>query len=106
MDKGSTGNANHLADHFIHHLRVEKGLAKNTIESYSRDLTRYFDFLEKNNVHPLKASQIDIMEYVSSLAARIEYFAGNHAGSIAQSSSVKILLLVVSRLRRGQETLQ
>jgi len=26
---------------------VEKGLAKKPIESYSRDLARYFDFLEK-----------------------------------------------------------
>ena len=57
-----------LADQFIHHLRVEKGLARNTIESYSRDLTRYFDFLEKSSLHPLEASQINIMEYVSSLA--------------------------------------
>jgi integrase/recombinase XerD len=68
MDKGSTGNANHLADQFIHHLRVEKGLSRNTIESYSRDLTRYFDFLEKNSLDPLRASQINIMDYVSSLA--------------------------------------
>jgi len=60
-----------LADQFIHHLRIEKGLAKNTIESYSRDLTRYLDFLEKDNIHPLKASQIDIMEYVSSLAGAL-----------------------------------
>jgi integrase/recombinase XerD len=60
-----------LADQFIHHLRIEKGLAKNTIESYSRDLTRYLDFLEKGNLHPLKASQINIMEYVSSLAGAL-----------------------------------
>jgi len=60
-----------LADQFIHHLRIEKGLAKNTIESYSRDLTRYFGFLEKAKLNPLKASQINIMEYVSSLAGSL-----------------------------------
>lgn len=71
MDKGRTRNANHLADQFIHHLRVEKGLAKNTIESYSRDLARYFDFLDKAGVSPMQASQIHIMDYISSLAASL-----------------------------------
>jgi len=70
-DKGSTVHANHLADQFVHHLRIEKGLAKNTIESYSRDVARYFDFLEKGNLHPLKASQINMMDYVSSLAGAL-----------------------------------
>jgi len=78
-------NSDVLADQFIYHLRVEKGLAKNTIESYSRDLARYFDFLEKNSLLPLKASQIDIMDYVSSLAGSLS------SRSIARNlSSLKV----------------
>lgn len=74
-----------LADQFTHHLRVEQGLAKNTIESYSRDLGRYFDFLEKRNVTPAAASQVDVMEYVASLAGTLS------VRSIARSlSSLKM----------------
>jgi len=47
MNKGSTSHANHLADQFTHHLRVVKGLAKNTIESYSRILQGILTFLKK-----------------------------------------------------------
>ena len=60
-----------LADQFIHHLRVEQGLAKNTIESYSRDLAHYFDFLEKRSLPPPSATQVDVMEYVASLAVTL-----------------------------------
>ena len=69
-----TSNANQtddLADQFTHHLRVERGLATNTIESYSRDLVRFFEFLENKNIPPPSASQVDLMDYVSSLAGRL-----------------------------------
>jgi integrase/recombinase XerD len=38
---------NDYLDLFISYLAVEKGLSPNTQEAYSRDLTRYLDFLEK-----------------------------------------------------------
>jgi integrase/recombinase XerD len=60
-----------LADQFTHHLRVERGLATNTIESYSRDLTRFFEFLENRDIPPPSASQVDLMDYVSSLAGTL-----------------------------------
>jgi len=37
-----------LIDQFLNYLLVEKGLSRATLESYSRDLLRYADFLEKN----------------------------------------------------------
>ncbi len=56
-----------LADQFISHLRVERGLADNTIQSYSRDLLRFFQFLEGRKRSPLQATQDDIMDYMSTL---------------------------------------
>jgi integrase/recombinase XerD len=39
-----------LADQFINYLVVEKGLSKNTISSYSADLSLYLDFLKANGI--------------------------------------------------------
>lgn len=59
--------ANILADQFINHLRVERGLADNTIQSYSRDLIRFFDFLNTRGLSPLRATHDDMRDYMGSL---------------------------------------
>ena len=56
-----------LADQFINHLRVERGLADNTIQSYSRDLIRFFRFLKQKNISPLFVTRDHITEYMGSL---------------------------------------
>ncbi len=40
----------HYLDLFLNYLVVEKGLAKNTVEAYSRDLGGYLDFLRQRGV--------------------------------------------------------
>ncbi len=47
IQTGMMHNLDHLADQFINYLLVEKGLSAKTIEAYSRDLNRYFDFLKR-----------------------------------------------------------
>ena len=39
-----------LLDLFLNYLTVERGLARNTLDAYGRDLTRYLDFLEKEGI--------------------------------------------------------
>jgi len=39
-----------LVDRYVNYLLVEKGLSARTIEAYSRDLTRYLEFLQASGV--------------------------------------------------------
>ena len=70
-----------LADQFINHLRVERGLADNTIQSYSRDLIRFFNFMEQKKISPIQASRDHVTEYIGSLSSVLS------ARSIARSLS-------------------
>ncbi|MBW1828621.1 MAG: site-specific tyrosine recombinase XerD [Deltaproteobacteria bacterium] len=56
-----------LLDQFINYLRIERGLAKNTVESYSRDLLRFSKFLEDQGVSPLGVSRDQIAQYITLL---------------------------------------
>ncbi len=46
-----TGDLNAWIDRFLNYLLVEKGLAKATLDAYSRDLLRYADFLNQSGRH-------------------------------------------------------
>lgn len=56
-----------LTDQFINYLRLERGLADNTIQAYSRDLIRLTQFLEKSDLNPLQISRDQISEYAGAL---------------------------------------
>jgi integrase/recombinase XerD len=50
-----------FADQFINYLVVEKGLSKNTVTAYSRDLVLYLDFLRKNGVTDIADSDTTLV---------------------------------------------
>jgi integrase/recombinase XerD len=50
-----------LADQFINYLIVEKGLSKNTVVAYSRDLTLYLEFLRSNNIADIAAADTTLV---------------------------------------------
>lgn len=54
---------------YLLYLQVEKGLAKNSLESYSRDLSRLKTWAEKNHFDLLKLTRKDLREWLMDLAA-------------------------------------
>ena len=60
-----------LADEFINYLRVERGLADNTVQAYSQDLVKFFQFLETNGFAPLGVAEKQISEYIVALGKEL-----------------------------------
>jgi integrase/recombinase XerD len=59
---------NHFLDLFLNYLQVEKGLSQNTLEAYSRDITRYLDFLERKGYHaPEGIRPIEVASFLQAL---------------------------------------
>jgi integrase/recombinase XerD len=80
-----------LADQFINYLRIERGLADNTVQAYSRDLVRFFEFLESRHLFPLEVSHDQISEFVVALGKRLS------AKSVARNiSAIKMFFRFLS----------
>ena len=66
-----------LVDEYLRHLSIERGLAKNTVAAYRRDLAGYLAFLEKKKIAEAKEiSEGTVTEYLQSIAES-QVFASN-----------------------------
>jgi integrase/recombinase XerD len=54
---------------YLLYLQVEKGLAKNSLESYERDLQKLKNWAEKNDFDLLKLTRKDLREWLIDLAS-------------------------------------
>ena len=60
-----------LIGQFADYLRVERGLAVNTLKAYGRDLTGFIDFHEDSHLDSIQeAKRLDIAEYLAHLRQR------------------------------------
>jgi len=56
-----------LLDSFLSYLAVEKGLSKNTLESYGRDVGKFLVYLEQNKVNSVHEVKYEnILDFLSS----------------------------------------
>ena len=60
-----------LAENYIRHLAIERGVAKNTISAYRRDLERYLQFLTGANIdEPERITELTVSEFAQELVQR------------------------------------
>ncbi len=60
-----------LLDIYLSYLKVEKGLAKNSIISYSNDLFEFISFIEKRKIHALDViTKNDLLDYAVFLSQK------------------------------------
>jgi integrase/recombinase XerD len=57
-----------LADGYFRHLTVERGMAKNTLLAYRRDIARYLSFLEARKIEsPNEVTELTVADFAQSL---------------------------------------
>src|ERR1700722_16076854 len=62
------GNVARLVSTYLDHLAVERGLAKNTLSSYRRDLRRYLEFLAHQQREDLsQVTEADVAAFLAAL---------------------------------------
>lgn len=56
-----------LIDRFLNYIRIEKGLTKNSISAYARDISRFAEYLDKKDIYIERASRGEVIGFISEM---------------------------------------
>ena len=84
-------------DRFLSHLRIERGLADNTLSAYSRDLSAFLDFLENRSISVETAAAEHIEAF---LAERRKTLSARSASRMLSSIRMFFRFLTAEGLRQ------
>jgi integrase/recombinase XerD len=95
-----------LLNSFLIYLSVEKGLSRNTIESYSIDLRKFQEFLSSGNKGFALFSRVDIVDFIERLRAE-SYAISSICRFISSIKSLCKYLMIQNLIQEDpSETLQ
>jgi integrase/recombinase XerD len=95
-----------LLKNFLIYLSVEKGLSRNTIESYSIDLRKFQEFLSSGNKGFVSFSRTDIVDFIERLRAE-SYAISSICRFISSIKSLCKYLMIQNLIQEDpSETLQ
>lgn len=64
----TNGKTRDLIGEYIRYLQVERGLAKNSLESYERDLRGFAEWTGRNDIKIVDVTRTDLREWLTDLA--------------------------------------
>ena len=60
-------NWEHYITDFVSYLKIEKGLAENSVEAYSNDVKKLRDFAEASKLTPIDIKHNDLVQFITEL---------------------------------------
>lgn len=84
----------------LRHLAIERGVAKNTIAAYRRDLTKYLEYLESLKIAEIsEVTELAVADYAQSLSQRRGLVSSSIARSLAAVRGLHKFLLLENQLQ-------
>ncbi|MEY4321633.1 MAG: hypothetical protein RL167_361 [Actinomycetota bacterium] len=86
---------NSAVDAYLRHISIERGLSKNTLLSYRRDLERYLNYLNHNGINQIdQVTELTVSNFVEFLHLEAGLASGSAARTLAAVRGMHKFILI------------